>query len=160
MTFKTADLCDQHSDKLQICEPGLAGFGGRARFHGRISTIKCFEDNSLVREAVGEPGDGRVLVVDAGGSLRCAMLGDMLAAKAVENGWAGVIMNGLIRDSADIASMDLGVKALGTHPLKSVKKGVGERDVEVRFAGVRFVPGEFVYADEDGIVCSGDVLVG
>lgn len=154
MTFKTADLCDEHSDKLQICEPGFASFGGRPRFHGAISTIKCFEDNSLVREAVGEPGDGRVLVVDAGGSRRCAMLGDMLAEKAVKNGWAGVIMNGLIRDSADIAAMDLGVRALGTHPLKSVKKGVGERDVPVRFAGVNFAPGQFVYADEDGIICS------
>ena len=159
MTFKTADLCDEHSDTLQIAEPGMDGFGGRARFYGKISTVKCFEDNSLVREAVGEPGEGRVLVVDAGGSRRCAMLGDMLAAKAVENGWSGVIMNGLIRDSADIAAMDLGVKALGTHPLKSVKKGVGERDVEVRFAGLRFVPGEFVYADEDGIVSSVEALI-
>ena len=154
MTFKTADLCDEYSDNLQICDPGFASFGGRPRFGGAISTIKCFEDNSLVREAVGEPGDGRVLVVDAGGSRRCAMLGDMLAEKAVKNGWSGVIMNGLIRDSADIAAMDLGVKALGTHPLKSVKKGVGERDVPVRFAGVYFTPGHFVYADEDGIICS------
>ncbi len=154
MNFKTADLCDDHSATLQICEPIFSSYGGRARFFGRISTIKCFEDNSLVREAVAEPGDGRVLVVDAGGSLRCAMLGDLLAAKAVENGWSGVIMYGLIRDSVDIAGMDLGVKALGTFPLKSVKKGIGERDVGVRFAGVRFSPGSHVYADEDGIVCS------
>jgi regulator of ribonuclease activity A len=159
MSFKTADLCDAHPDQLQICDPGLSGFGGRARFSGRISTIKCFEDNSLVREALAEPGDGRVLVVDAGGSMRCAMLGDMLAANAVENGWSGVVMNGLIRDSAEIAGMGLGVKALGTHPLKSVKKGVGERDVPVRFAGVTFIPGEFVYADEDGIVCSRNDLL-
>jgi regulator of ribonuclease activity A len=159
MSFKTADLCDEHADALQICEPGFLGFGGRTRFAGAISTIKCFEDNSLVREALGEPGAGRVLVVDAGGSRRCAMLGDLLAAKAVENGWSGVLMYGLIRDSADIAQMDLGVKALGTHPLKSMKKGVGERDVEVRFAGVRFVPGHFLYADEDGIVCSGQRLL-
>ncbi len=159
MTFKTADLCDGHSDTLQIAEPGMGSFGGHARFYGRISTIKCFEDNSLVREAVGEPGEGRVLVVDAGGSRRCAMLGDMLAAKAVENGWSGVIMNGLIRDSVDIAAMGLGVKALGTHPLKSVKKGVGERDVEVRFAGIKFVPGDFVYADKDGVVCSAEALI-
>jgi len=154
MTFKTADLCDDYPDGLQICEPGFSSFGGRARFRGRISTIKCFEDNSLVREAVAEPGEGRVLVVDAGGSRRCAMLGDLLAAKAVENGWSGVLMYGLIRDSADIAGMDLGVMALGTIPLKSVKKGVGERDVPVRFAGVVFRPGEYLYADEDGIVCS------
>lgn len=159
MSFKTADLCDSFSDSLQICEPGFAGFGGRKRFCGKISTIKCFEDNSLVREAVAEPGEGRVLVVDAGGSRRCAMLGDLLAAKAVENGWSGVLMNGLVRDSAEIAQMNLGVKALGTHPLKSVKKGVGERDVAVRFAGVNFVPGAYLYADEDGIVSSATDLL-
>ena len=158
MQFKTADLCDEYAESLQVCDPGFSSFGGRARFHGQISTIKCFEDNSLVREAVAEPGEGRVLVVDAGGSKRCAMLGDLLAAKAVENGWAGVLMNGMIRDSADIARMDLGVKALGTHPLKSVKKGVGERDVEVRFSGVRFVPGAYLYADEDGVICSACAL--
>lgn len=158
MQFKTADLCDEYPDSLQVCDPGFSSFGGRARFHGKISTIKCFEDNSLVREAVAEPGEGRVLVIDAGGSKRCAMLGDLLAAKAVENGWAGVLMNGMIRDSADIARMDLGVKALGTHPLKSVKKGVGERDVEVRFSGVRFVPGAYLYADEDGVICSACAL--
>ncbi|MCB1790131.1 MAG: ribonuclease E activity regulator RraA [Gammaproteobacteria bacterium] len=159
MTFKTADLCDDFSDRVQICDPGLRDFGGHVRFSGRVATIKCFEDNSRVREAVGEAGDGRVLVVDAGGSLRCAMLGDLLAAKAVENGWAGVIMNGLIRDSADIATMSLGVKALGTHPLKSVKQGIGERDVPVRFAGVVFTPGCYVYADEDGVICSDEPLV-
>lgn len=134
-------------------------FGGHSKFSGRISTIKCFEDNSLVREAVGEPGEGRVLVVDAGGSKRCAMLGDLLAAKAVENGWSGVLMYGLIRDSADINQMALGVKALGTYPLKSVKKGIGERDVTVKFAGVRFVPGHYLYSDEDGIVSSESSLL-
>lgn len=159
MSFKTADLCDEFSDSLQICESGFSSYGGRPRFFGQISTIKCFEDNSLVREAVAEPGENRVLVVDAGGSRRCAMLGDLLAAKAVANGWSGILMYGLIRDSADIAGMDLGVKALGTYPLKSVKKGVGERDVVVRFSGVSFVPGEYLYADEDGIVCSPNALL-
>lgn len=159
MSFKTADLCDEYPGSLQVCEPGFRDFGGRARFFGQISTIKCFEDNSLVREAVGEPGEGRVLVVDAGGSKRCAMLGDLLAAKAAANGWSGVLMYGLIRDSAEIAAMDLGVKALGTHPMKSVKNGVGERDLVVRFGGVTFVPGEYLYADEDGIVCSADALL-
>lgn len=154
MSWTTADLCDDHSETLQICEPVFSAFGGRARFHGRIATIQCFEDNSRVREALAEPGEGRVLVVDAGGSRRCAMLGDLLATKAVANGWSGVVLNGLIRDSAAIAQMDLGVRALGTHPLKSVKKGVGERDVAVRFAGVVFRPGDFLYADEDGIVSS------
>ncbi|MCB1722405.1 MAG: ribonuclease E activity regulator RraA [Gammaproteobacteria bacterium] len=160
MSFKTADLCDEHADRIQICDPEFTSFGGRVRFHGPVSTIRCFEDNSRVREAVGEPGHGRVLVVDAGGSRRCAMLGDLLAAKAVENGWSGVVMNGMIRDSADIAAMDLGVKALGTHPLKSVKRGVGERDVPVRFAGVTFTPGGHVYADEDGVICSDEPLIG
>ena len=158
MTFKTADLCDAHEGRLQICEPIFSSFGGRARFSGKVSTIKCFEDNSLVREAVSEDGNGRVLVVDAGGSLRCAMLGDMLAEKAVANGWQGVVMYGLIRDSADIAGMEIGVRALGTHPLKSVKRGVGERDVDVRFAGVLFEPGAWLYADEDGIVVSPESL--
>jgi len=159
MSFQTADLCDEYTESLQICEPGFSHFGGRARFFGQISTIKCFEDNSLVRDAVGEPGEGRVLVVDAGGSLRCAMLGDLLAAKAAANGWSGILMNGLIRDSVEIAQMDLGVMALGTYPLKSVKRGLGERDVVVRFAGVNFVPGEYLYADEDGIVCSASALL-
>jgi len=159
MSFKTADLCDEYPDSLQICEPGFSSYGGRPRFFGQISTIKCHEDNSLVREAVAEPGEGRVLVVDAGGSKRCAMLGDMLAAKAAAKGWSGVLMYGLIRDSVDIAQMDLGVKALGTCPLKSVKKGIGERDVVVRFSGVTFVPGEYLYADEDGIVCSATALL-
>lgn len=159
MSFKTADLCDAFSAALQICEPGFIGFGGRTRFSGQISTIKCFEDNSLVREAVAEPGAGRVLVVDAGGSRRCAMLGDMLAAKAASNGWSGVLMNGMIRDSVDIGDMDIGVMALGTHPLKSEKRGVGQRDVVVRFAGVSFVPGDYLYADEDGVVCSATALL-
>ena len=159
MSFQTADLCDEYTESLQICEPGFSHFGGRSRFFGQISTIKCFEDNSLVRDAVGEPGEGRVLVVDAGGSLRCAMLGDLLAAKAAANGWSGILMNGLIRDSVEIAQMDLGVMALGTYPLKSVKRGLGERDVVVRFGGVNFVPGEYLYADEDGIVCSASALL-
>lgn len=150
---KTADLCDEYSDDLQICDPIFLSFGGRPRFSGEVSTVRCFEDNSLVRTAVGEPGHGRVLVVDGGGSRRCALLGDLLAAKAVENGWAGILINGMVRDSAEIALMPLGVKALGTHPLKSVKRGIGERDVPLRFARVSFLPGQHLYADEDGIVC-------
>ena len=157
--FATADLCDAYAAEIQICEPIFSSFGGQPAFTGVVSTIKCFEDNSLVREAVGEPGKGRVLVVDAGGSRRCAMLGDLLAAKAVEQGWAGVLMFGMIRDSAAIAQMSIGVRALGTHPLKSVKKGVGERDLPVRFAGVSFQPGDVVYADEDGVICSPRRLV-
>jgi regulator of ribonuclease activity A len=160
MSFKTADLCDQYPERVQVCAPGFSSFGGRSRFSGVISTLKCFEDNSLVREAVGEPGAGRVLVVDAGGSQRCAMLGDLLAAKAVENGWAGVLMYGMIRDSVEIACMELGVMALGTHPRKSEKRGEGQRDLAVTFAGVRFAPGQYLYADEDGILCSQVALLG
>lgn len=161
MTFKTADLCDDHYDTgtIQICEPIFGDFGGRNKFSGSIHTIHCFEDNSLVREAVAMDGTGKVLVIDGGGSLRCAMLGDLLAAKAVSNGWEGVIVHGLIRDSADIETMDLGVKALGTLPLKSVKNNKGTHNIEVGFAGVRFTPGSFVYADEDGIILSPTALI-
>mgnify|MGYP000691736513 CR=1 FL=1 len=152
MSFKPADLCDEYANSLQICEPGFQHFGGRARFSGRISTIKCFEDNSVVREAVHEPGNGRVLVVDAGGSRRCAMLGDLLAEKAVANEWEGIIMYGCIRDSARIAELPLGIKALATHPRKSVKQGAGQADLALRFAGAEFRPGAHVYCDRDGIL--------
>ncbi len=150
--LKTADLCDIHEEALQICSPVFRHYGGRRDFHGPIATLKCFEDNSLVREQLGQPGEGRVLVVDAGGSLRCAMLGDQLAQLAVDNGWAGVVMFGCIRDAVEISAMPLGVLALATHPRKSVKKGVGEVAGEVNFAGVKFRPGEWIYADEDGVV--------
>lgn len=158
MTFKTADLCDTYSASLAIAEPGFISYGGEAVFSGQISTIKCFEDNSKVREQLSTPGEGRVLVVDAGGSRRCAMLGDLLAAKGVDNGWAGVIMYGMIRDSHDISQMPIGVMALGTHPLKSEKKNIGEVDVPVHFAGVTFNPGDYLYADHDGIVVSSNAL--
>ncbi|MGD8556848.1 MAG: ribonuclease E activity regulator RraA, partial [Chromatiales bacterium] len=148
MQFKTADLCDAHSDTLQIAEPGFRDYGGSTRFHGEIVTLKLFEDNSLVRDTLALPGHGKVLVVDGGGSRRCALLGDMLAAKAVENGWNGILINGCIRDAAEIAGMPLGVKALDTHPLKSIKRGVGETNLQLRFAGVTFNPGASLYADE------------
>ena len=159
MTFKTADLCDDYSDNLQIAEPGFISFGGNTVFGGPISTVKCHEDNSRVREHLSTAGHGRVRVVDAGGSRRCAMLGDMLAQKGVDNGWSGIIMYGLIRDSLDISQMPIGVKALGTHPLKSEKKNTGEIDVICRFYGVTFTPGEYLYADHDGIVVSKTALI-
>jgi len=151
-SFHTADLCDAFDDKLQVCDPLLRSYGGRSRFHGTVVTVQCFEDNSLVREALGEDGRGKVLVVDGGGSLRCAMLGDQLAALAVSNGWAGVVLNACIRDSVEIGGMDLGVMALATHPRKSIKHGHGHRDLRVRFAGVYFDPGSYLYCDADGIV--------
>jgi regulator of ribonuclease activity A len=150
--LKTADLYDIHEEALQICNPVFRHFGGHHAFHGSIATLKCFEDNALVRELLGQPGLGRVLVVDAGGSLRCAMLGDQLAQLAVDSGWAGVVMYGCIRDAVEIAQMPLGVLALATHPRKSVKAGVGEVGGDVAFAGVTFRPGEWLYADDDGVV--------
>jgi len=148
---KTAELSDRHPG-LQICEPLFRDYGGRKAFDGSVQTIKCFEDNSLLREELSRPGRDRVLVVDAGGSLRCAMLGDQLAELALANGWVGVLLYGCIRDSEAIARMPLGVKALAAHPLKSRKRGVGEVAVTVSFAGVQFLPGQHLYADTDGVL--------
>jgi regulator of ribonuclease activity A len=152
LDFKTADLYDQHGERLRVCEPIFGDYGGLVRFTGPVATVKCFEDNTHVKAALAEPGEGRVLVVDAGGSMRCAMLGDVIAQSAVDNGWVGVLMYGCIRDSGEIADMDLGVKALGTNPRKSQRRGEGQRDIPVAFAGVTFRPGDWVYCDEDGVV--------
>lgn len=154
MSYPTTDLCDKYSGELQIAEPMFADFGGEPAFAGPISTVKCFEDNSKVREALEETGEGRVLVVDGGGSDRCALLGDNLAQLAIDNGWAGVLVYGCIRDSAEIGDMPIAVKALATHPRKSDKRDLGDRDVAVRFAGVDFEPGAWLYADLDGLVVS------
>jgi regulator of ribonuclease activity A len=158
MSFKTADLCDAHSDDLQVMEPLFSNFGGEPSFGGPAVTLKVFEDNSLVRAALEEAGQGRVLVVDGGASLRCALVGDQLAQLAVHNGWAGIVVQGCIRDSAAIAEMPIGVQAMGTHPLKSVKRGEGQRDIEILVAGVRVAPGDWIYADDDGIVVSKEAI--
>lgn len=158
--FTTADLFDAHAAALQVALPVFRDYGGRRRFSGAISTVRALEDNSRVREAVQAPGAGRVLVVDGGGSLQRAMLGDQLAAAAAHNGWAGVIVHGCIRDSAAIAAMALGVKALGTCPAKTDKHGQGLVDLPVSFAGVHFHPGHYLYADEDGIVVASRPLPG
>jgi regulator of ribonuclease activity A len=154
MSFTTPDLYDAHEKDVQVADPLFRNYGGAPRFCGRIATLKLHEDNSLVRTALEEPGDGRVLVIDGGGSLRCALVGDQLAVLARKNGWAGIVVNGCIRDSVEIGNMDVGIKALNTNPRKSVKKGAGDRDIAVTFAGVTFRPGEFVYADEDGVLVS------
>ena len=154
----TADLCDTYADRLQVCEPILQAYGGTATMGGAISTVRCFEDNSRVKEAVESEGQGRVLVVDGGGSRRHALFGGNLGRAAVKNGWSGVIVYGCIRDSAELATLPLALRALGTMPLRSEKRGEGERDVPVRFAGVTFRPGEFLYADMDGIVVSRELL--
>ena len=159
MDFRTADLCDQFSDELEVCEPLFRAYGGRVRFAGPVVTIKCFEDNSRVRDLVAEHGAGRVLVIDAGGSMRRAVLGDLLAQKAVDNGWVGIVIFGCLRDSAAIAQMPFGVRALGTHPMKTDKRGEGQRDLPVRFAGATFRPEDWVYADEDGIIVARRALV-
>lgn len=160
MALLTADLYDAHGDALQVASPLLRDYGGRRAFHGPVATLKVHEDNSLVREALGEPGAGRVLVVDGGGSLRCALLGDNLARMAADNGWAGVVIHGCIRDSVEIGKLPVGVKALATHPAKSLKRGEGQRDVPVRFADVVFEPGSYLYADEDGIAVATGPLHG
>ena len=152
MTFKTADLYDQHESRVRVCEPLFSDFGGRRVFCGPAVTVKCFEDNTQIKAVLGEPGDGRVLVADAGGSLRCAMLGDLIAAAAVVNGWAGVVLYGCVRDTGDLAVMDLGVKALAANPKKSQRRGEGQRDLPVTFGGVTFNPGDWVYADGDGVL--------
>lgn len=158
MTFATADLYDEYEDKLQIATPMFNDYGGNLKFCGPASTVRVFEDNSLVRAALDEPGEGRVLVIDGGASLKCALLGDMLAELGKENDWVGIIVYGCIRDSAVIANIAIGIKALNTNPRKSVKKGTGERDVSVNFADVIISPGDYIYADEDGIVISGERL--
>ena len=130
------------------------------RFSGQVATVRCFESNPLVRKTLEEAGNGRVLVVDGGGSLRCALLGDSVAALACENGWSGLVLNGCVRDSEDIGKMPLGVKALATYPLKSFKSSGALRDIPVRFAGVTFKPGEWLYADGDGIIVSTTEITG
>lgn len=154
MEYATADLCDKYIDKLQVAEPIFIDFGGNSTFEGEIHTLKVFEDNTLVRAALEKDGTGKVLVIDGGGSFRCALIGDNLAALAIENNWRGIIVYGCIRDSKQIAEMDIGVKALNTNPTKSVKRNEGQENITVRFAGVKFKPGNYLYADDDGIVVS------
>jgi regulator of ribonuclease activity A len=160
MSLKTTDLCDAHPDKVSVADPiGFTHFGGTKLFNGTIETVKCFEDNSLVRKALEQPGHGKVLVVDGGGSMRCALLGNMLGELGVKNKWNGIIVFGCIRDSAAMATLQLGVMALATIPLKSNKRNEGQQNIPVRFAGVDFVPGAVVYCDEDGIIVAKEALV-
>ena len=159
MQFLTTDLCDEHPELVRVVEPLFTNYGGKVCFGGQIVTVKCHEDNSVVRDTAGTPGHGRVMVVDGGASMRRALLGDMIAENAVTNGWQGLIIYGCIRDVDAIRGMDIGVQALGTIPLKTDKRGIGERDIAVTFGGVTFKPGEFVYADNNGIIVSAQALV-
>ena len=159
MSFVTCDLCDDHPDDVRVCEPMFGSFGGREAFGGEIVTVKCHEDNSRVKELLATPGKGKVLVVDGGGSMRCALMGDMIGESAVQQGWEGVIIYGCVRDVDALAELDIGIQAIAAIPLKSVRKGVGEVDVPVTFAGVTFTPGEYVYADNNGIIVSAKKLI-
>jgi len=154
----TPDLCDAHEGKVRVLDPIFNNYGGLTSFFGQAVTIKCFEDNSVVKELVAKPGQGQVIVMDGGGSLRRAILGDMLAAKAAENGWAGLIINGCIRDVDEIAATHLGVKAINVHPMKTEKRGLGDLNVPVQMAGQVILPGDWIYADNNGVIVATEEL--
>ncbi|MCE9934700.1 putative 4-hydroxy-4-methyl-2-oxoglutarate aldolase [Aeromonas salmonicida] len=153
------DLCDQYGDALQVADPLFHDFGGKPLFYGQAVTLSCYEDNSLVRELVNRPGQGRVMVIDGGGSLRRALLGDQLAIKAAEQGWEGIVIFGAVRDVGTLATLALGVKALAACPVKTEKLGQGELDAVVSFAGVTIHPGDYVYADLNGVLVSAARLI-
>jgi len=159
MSFVTCDLCDENPLDVRVCEPMFMNFGGVNAFGGEIVTVKCHEDNSRVKELLAMPGNGRVLVVDGGGSMRCALMGDLIGECAVKHGWSGVIIYGCVRDVDALAELNLGIQALASIPLKSVRKGIGETDVPVTFAGVTFMPGDYVYADNNGVIVSTKALL-
>ena len=153
VTFRpTADLVDDIGPDVRSCDVQFRQFGGRTEFAGPISTVRCFQDNALLKSVLSQPGAGGVLVIDGAGSLHTALVGDLIAELARSNGWAGLIVHGAVRDAAALRGIDIGIKALGTNPRKSTKTGAGERDVEVSLGGVTFVPGDIAYSDDDGIV--------
>jgi regulator of ribonuclease activity A len=152
MSFATADLYDEHGEDLASCDLQFRQFGGHRAFTGTAVTVRCFEDNALLKSIVSTPGEGRVLVVDGGGSLHTALMGDMIATIAADNGWAGTVINGAVRDTAVLSGIPLGIKALGSNPRKSTKTGAGDRDVPVSFGSVTFRPGDRVWSDDDGVV--------
>lgn len=159
MEFTTADLCDAFAPLVQVAEPLFRDYGGSNRFAGPIETLRVFEDNTLVRQTLETPGRNRVLVVDGGGSLRCALVGGRLAALAQANGWSGLLVNGCIRDGVEIREIPIGLKALNSSPMRSGRNGEGARGGTVSFAGISFLPGHFLYADEDGIVVADRNLI-
>lgn len=159
MTTKTTDLCDEFHVQIQVAEPLFNDYGGVVEFSGEIATVRVYEDNVLVHQALNEPGHGRVLVVDGGGSRRTALFGGKMGTLAHKNGWSGLIIHGAVRDYSELAIVPIGVKALCLIPLRPGKQGKGTRDIPVMFAGVSFSPGHYVYADEDGIVVAQHPLV-
>jgi len=158
MEIVLPDLCDAYPDRVRVATPVFRNFGGRSAFGGQIVIVKCYEDNSLVAQQVAQPGLGKVLVVDGGGSLRCGLLGDNLAQQAFENDWQGILVNGCIRDVDIIGTIDLGVQALASHPMKSIKRNVGLLNERLTFAGIDFLPGEYLYADNNGVLVSATAL--
>ncbi|MNI38141.1 putative regulator of ribonuclease activity [compost metagenome] len=152
MTFATADLCDAHPERVKVCQTPFRSFGKVAAFSGPIRTLSVLDDNALVRETLERPGQGAVLVINGGGSLKRALVGDNLAGLAIENGWAGIVVHGAVRDSAVIDTMGVGVKALGTVPRRAERDGLGEIDIPTAFGGVIFTPGDWLYADADGVI--------
>jgi len=162
-SFATCDLCDEHKNDtdgdFRVLPPAFKDYGGRIKFSGQVSTVKCFEDNTLVKAAVDSPGLGRVLVVDGGASLRRALVGGNLGKAAAKNGWAGVVVDGCVRDSAELAECDVGIRALALMPLPTEKRQEGQSDVPVQIQGVWVRPGDWLYADEDGIVLASRALV-
>lgn len=156
--FSTPDLCDDYPEAVKVLEPIFNNYGGKHHFYGQVVTIKCYEDNSLVKQQAATEGKGRVMVVDGGGSLRRALLGDMIAENAANNGWSGLVIYGCIRDCDEIAALNLGVKALNTIPVKTDKRGIGDLNLAVTFAGQTINPGNWIYADNNGIVVAKEKL--
>lgn len=148
----TADLVDEIGPDVRSCDLQLRQFGGRDTFAGPVVTVRCFQDNALLKSVLSEPGNGAVLVIDGDASLHTALVGDLIAELGRSNGWSGLIINGAVRDASTLRTLDIGIKALGTNPRKSTKTGDGERDVAVSFGGVTFAPGDIAYSDDDGIV--------
>lgn len=159
IVFSTPDLCDQYPERVRVLDALFRSYGGQIRFTGEIVTVKCFEDNSRVKELAAQEGRGKVMVVDGGGSLRKALLGDLIAESAINNGWAGFLIFGCIRDVEVIAALSLGVVALNATPLKTERKNLGEVNVPVSFAGQTFHPGEYLYVDASGILVSETKLI-
>ncbi len=152
MSVATADLADDYADVIQCCDLQMRNFGAVASFSGPIRTVRCCEDIALLKRAVQELGDGAVLVVDAGGSMHKAVLGDQLAKTAEQNGWAGIVLNGVVRDSSILRTIGIGVKAMGSTPSRGTETGAGDTNVAVTFGGVTFTPGDQLFADEDGVI--------
>ena len=158
-TISTPDLCDAYPEHVRVLEPMLANFGGIDAFAGLAVTVKCYEDNSIVKELAASAGEGRVMVVDGGGSMRRALLGDQVAAQAARNGWAGLVIFGCVRDVDALAEIELGIQAIGPVPVKTEKRGIGDRDVPVTFGGVTVNPGDWLYAYNNGVIVADRELV-